>query len=255
MAAKSNEYYKQKYTDKVKTLGAADNYTYNVNDNGMTLIIPLAYTGRTTLTGMGNGDSIIIINKTDGLTYSAIELASLYSGSKDIYGGGITTNGWRSGIYRISVIDGTFYCLNTPPEVDITATKLAVLSGIPSGVSAAEIGYLDGVTSSIQGQIASKADTSNVVKRTYEYVYKFKQIITAASKIISVASINAGLGVSGVFTDAPVVNVYTRSVTSLVESATVTKRIALNAAKTSVSAVVLAGMVSGASYDAAIIFK
>ena len=61
--------------------------------------------------------------------------------------------------------NGSAWALETPAQalaslgVTATAAELNVLSGIPAGLTATELGYVDGVTSAIQTQINSKQAT------------------------------------------------------------------------------------------------
>lgn len=63
-------------------------------------------------------------------------------------------------------IDGTAVTptaaeLNKLSGVTTTTAELNVLSGIPAGLTAAELGYVDGVTSAIQTQINAKAPSTS----------------------------------------------------------------------------------------------
>ena len=55
-----------------------------------------------------------------------------------------------------TVVSATAAQLNVMATVTSTAAEINVLDGIPAGLTAAEIGYSDGVTSAIQTQINTK---------------------------------------------------------------------------------------------------
>ena len=55
-----------------------------------------------------------------------------------------------------TVVSATAAQLNVMASVTASATELNVLDGIPAGLTSAEIGYSDGVTSGIQAQINTK---------------------------------------------------------------------------------------------------
>ena len=55
-----------------------------------------------------------------------------------------------------TVVSATAAQLNVMATVTASATEINVLDGIPAGLTAAEIGYSDGVTSAIQTQINTK---------------------------------------------------------------------------------------------------
>ena len=66
---------------------------------------------------------------------------------------------------ELNILDGvtaTTAQLNVMATVTATATEINVLDGIPAGLTATEIGYSDGVTSSIQTQLGTKTASTAV---------------------------------------------------------------------------------------------
>ena len=59
-----------------------------------------------------------------------------------------------------TAVSATAAQLNVMASVTSTAAELNVLDGIPAGLTATELGYSDGVTSSIQTQLGTKGDAS-----------------------------------------------------------------------------------------------
>ena len=59
-----------------------------------------------------------------------------------------------------TAVSATAAQLNVMATVTASATELNVLDGIPAGLTATELGYSDGVTSSIQTQLGTKGDAS-----------------------------------------------------------------------------------------------
>ena len=55
---------------------------------------------------------------------------------------------------------------STTTAITSTPAELNVLDGIPSGLTATELGYVDGVTSSIQNQLNASGSMNNVVEDT-----------------------------------------------------------------------------------------
>ena len=59
-----------------------------------------------------------------------------------------------------TAVSATAAQLNVMASVTSSAAELNVLDGIPAGLTATELGYSDGVTSSIQTQLGTKGDAS-----------------------------------------------------------------------------------------------
>lgn len=77
---------------------------------------------------------------------------------------GIDTQGGNTAVTatatELNILDGatlTTSELNTLDGVTSTAAEINVLDGIPAGLTATELGYVDGVTSAIQTQLDTKA--------------------------------------------------------------------------------------------------
>ena len=90
------------------------------------------------------------LNILDGVTSTAAELNAL--------------DGITSTVAELNILDGvtsTAAELNILDGVTSTATELNVLDGIPATLTATELGYVDGVTSSIQTQIDTKSPTAS----------------------------------------------------------------------------------------------
>ena len=91
----------------------------------------------------------------------------------------------------------------------VTTTQLNVLNGIPAGLTATELGYVDGVTSSIQTQLDAKQDESTKLTElatmhadtasaladlTQAEVQVIDGVVTAGSTAVTTSIINNALG-------------------------------------------------------------
>lgn len=97
-----------------------------------------------------------------------------------------------------------------PMGTSLTATvaELNKLAGTPAGLTATEVGYLDGVTAAIQGQFSAKADyetgtftgtllySSTTATGTITYT-KMGNVVTLSIPAITGVSNNPNFGISG----------------------------------------------------------
>ena len=71
--------------------------------------------------------------------------------------GGVAVTSTAAELHALDGITATVAELNILDGVTSTAAELNVLDGIPGTLTATELGYVDGVTSSIQTQLGTKA--------------------------------------------------------------------------------------------------
>jgi hypothetical protein len=101
---------------RVHTLLTTEDYTFNPSaDSGSVFIVPTGYLGTLTLSGLGLGQRVKVINLNDTLAVGRIVLPSLYNGSTNYYAATPAVYGWQGGVYDIQNLYGTFTCTNTPP--------------------------------------------------------------------------------------------------------------------------------------------
>ena len=120
--------------------GAKINTTLDTLDNlldGTTAIKPNMTASQWEIGGVAVTSTAAELNILDGVTSTAAELNAL--------------DGITSTVAELNILDG----------VTATATELNSLDGVPATLTGTELGYVDGVTSSIQAQIDAKASLAS----------------------------------------------------------------------------------------------
>jgi hypothetical protein len=126
-------------------------------------------------TALGDGTAISLtstaaeLNILDGVTATAAELNVLDGITSDV-GELNILDGVTATAAELNVLDGITADvneLNILDGVTATAAELNVLDGVPATLTATELGYVDGVTSSIQNQLDTKvADGATTITLT-----------------------------------------------------------------------------------------